>query len=81
LDRADLRPIVETCLAELLDRFGPQDRLAFSEKEAAKLLGIESHVLRDARLRNEIVGARLGRGYSYTRRDLLEFMERRKQMK
>src|SRR5262249_31708534 len=75
----DLRPLVSSVIAEMMDRFGEdQGRLAFSEAEAAKMLGIRSHVLRDARLRGEIVGSKLGRGYSYTRAALLAFLEQRR---
>ncbi|MBS0265429.1 MAG: helix-turn-helix domain-containing protein [Planctomycetes bacterium] len=74
----ELKPFIDAALAEMLARFGIQDRIAYSEVEAAALLGIRSHVLRDARLRGEIVGAKLGRGYSYTRADLIEYVERRK---
>ena len=74
----DLKPFIDAALAEIIARFGPGDRLAYPESEAAQLLGVKSHVLRDARLRGEITGAKLGRGYAYTRADLLAFIERRK---
>jgi hypothetical protein len=74
----ELKPFIDAALAEMLARFGPADRLAYAEREAAQLLGVKSHVLRDARLRGEITGAKLGRGYAYTRADLLAFLERRK---
>jgi hypothetical protein len=74
----DLRPLVETVVSEMLTRFSPGDRLAWPEAEAAALIGVKSHVLRDARLRGEITGAKLGRGWSYTRPDLLKFIESRR---
>jgi hypothetical protein len=60
----DLRPLIEVvvteCLARLRDdeaRLG--DRMAFSEQEAARLIGIAPHVLRDARLRGDISASRI----------------------
>ena len=78
----DLRPLVEAvvteCLARLADdeaRIG--DKLAFSEDEAARLIGIESHVLRDARLRGNISASRIaGRRIRYQRQDILSYLNR-----
>jgi hypothetical protein len=75
----DLQPIIDRAIASAVERFGDPSRLAFTEAESAALIGQKSHVLRDARLRGEIVGAKVGRGYCYTRQDLLQFLERRKQ--
>jgi hypothetical protein len=77
-DPADLRPIVTACLAEIIDRFGDPSRLAFREDEAAALIGQKPYTLRDARLRGEIAGAKVGRGYVYTRAELVTFLEQRR---
>lgn len=74
----DLAPVITRIVTELQKRFGTADRLCYPEAEAAELLGVKQHVLRDARLRGEISGSKLGRGYSYTRAALLEFIERRR---
>jgi hypothetical protein len=76
--RDDLRPIVEACLAELLDRFGDPARVAYPEPEAAQLLGVEQVTLADERRRGQIKAAKIGRSWSYTRADLVAFVERRK---
>lgn len=75
----DLKPIVQQIVVEMLDRFGSDpNRIAYSEPESAAMLGLKSHQLRDARLRGEITGAKLGKSYHYTRAELLGFLERRK---
>lgn len=51
-------------------------RFAFSEREAADVLGIRPYVLRDARLRGEIEGTRLGRRVLYSREQLLAFFRK-----
>lgn len=75
----DIRPIVAAAVEAVLARraagesqLGP--RLGFPEAEAAQLLGIEQHVLRDARLRGEINAVRLGRQWIYSRETLLKFL-------
>ena len=78
--RDELRPLIEAVVAELFDRFGhDHNRIAYKEAEAAALLGMKSHVVRDARLRGQISGSKVGRGYVYTRADPLAFVERQKQ--
>jgi len=84
-DEADLRPLIEqivcAALAQLQadqGRFG--DRIAFTEPEAAALLSLRPHVLRDARLRGEISGARVGKRILYERDELLRFLHRQRQL-
>jgi hypothetical protein len=82
LDAADLielRPlIVETARAVLdelrANEFLRGERLGFTEPEAAALLGLARHVLRDCRLRGEIVGRHAGRKILYSRTELLRFL-------
>jgi hypothetical protein len=80
-DDADLEPLVAKVVAKVLaerdadtGRLG--GRLAFSEAEAAALLGVKPHVLRDCRLRGEIVGSKIGKKVMYERTQLLELLER-----
>jgi hypothetical protein len=80
-DRDELEPLVELVVAATLDRLSAQrqqfgDQLAFSESEAAALLGVRRHVLRDARLRGEVVGVRIGKGIRYSRDELLRFLRK-----
>ncbi len=83
-DQDALRPLVHLAVAEALDRMEGErakfnGRLAFTEAEAAVLLGVKPHVLRDCRRRGELQGAKVGSKIVYTRADLLEFLERQKE--
>jgi hypothetical protein len=83
-DREDLQPLVQLAVAEALSRMEDEraklnGRLAFTEPEAAALLGVKPHVLRDCRRRRELQGAKVGCKIVYTRADLLEFLERQKE--
>ena len=53
-------------------KFG--NRLAYTEPEAAALLGIRPYVLRDCRLRGEIAGSKIGKRIFYSRDQLLELL-------
>ena len=83
-DREALRPLVQLAVAEALDRMEEErakfkGRLAFTEPEAAVLLGVKPHVLRDCRRRGELQGAKVGSKIVYTRADLLDFLDRQKE--
>ena len=57
-----LRPLIREVVVEVLDQFRQAEartdgRLCYSEAEAARLLGLEPHVLRDERLRGRIGAA------------------------
>ncbi len=51
-------------------------RMGFPEAEAASLLGVPRHVLRDARLRNEISAVRVGKKIVYAKEELLAYLTR-----
>jgi hypothetical protein len=79
IDPAELKVIVREVAAELERERATLDiapeRLAYSESEAADLLGLKPHVLRDERLRGrightKIVGGRI----RYRREDLLAYL-------
>lgn len=53
------------------------ERLGYTEPEAASLLSVPPHVLRDCRLRGEISARKVGRCYIYSRRELVEFLNKR----
>lgn len=83
-DQDDLRPLVHLAVVEALDHLEAErtklhGKLAFPEAEAAMLLGVKPHVLRDCRRRGELQGARVGSKIVYTRADLLEFLDRQKE--
>jgi hypothetical protein len=53
------------------------DRLAFSEAEAARLLGLNPHQLRDERRRGRIEASEVvGRRIRYLREDLMAYLMR-----
>lgn len=75
----ELRPVVAAVVAEVLATRSVIDgklgsRLAFTEVEAAALLGVARHTLRDARLRGEIAGRLLGKKIIYSRDELVRFL-------
>ena len=83
-DREELRPLVHLAVAEALERLESDraklnGKLAFPEAEAAMLLGVKPHVLRDCRRRGELQGAKVGSKIVYTRADLLDFLDRQKE--
>ena len=83
-DRDALRPLVRLAVAEAMERLEEEraklnGRLAYTEPEAAVLLGVKPHVLRDCRRRGELHGAKVGSKIVYTRADLLDFLERQKE--
>ncbi len=84
IDAEDLKPLVERVVTETLTRLDElraalPDRVAFSEEEAARLLGLEPHQLRDERRRGRIKASKIvGRRVRYFRADLVQYiMERR----
>jgi hypothetical protein len=84
-DDAVLRPLIEQVVTAAFTQFQADqsllgDKLAFTEPEAAALLSLRPHVLRDARLRGEISGARVGKRILYDRDELLRFLHRRRQL-
>lgn len=78
-DIQDLSPLIATAvratLAEIEASAQKLDgRLAFTEAEAALLLGVDRHVLRDCRLRGEINARKCGKKIIYSRESLLKFL-------
>jgi hypothetical protein len=61
--------VVRTVLAEL-KRANGSSRLAYTEAEAAALLGVPRHSLRDCRLRGEIHATKVGKRLIYARSEL-----------
>ena len=79
LDDADVESLVTKVVAKVLaereatdTKFG--NRLAFTEPEAAALIGVQPHTLRDCRLRGELVGSKVGKRVMYSRDTLLKFL-------
>jgi hypothetical protein len=61
--------VVRQVLAQLKPMNG-SSRLGYSESEAAALLGIPRHSLRDCRLRGEIHATKVGKRLIYQRSEL-----------
>ena len=75
----EFRPLIQAVVAETLAATNGvsakfDTRLGFPEAEAAALLGVERHVLRDARLRGEIEASRVGKRIVYTPEQLREYL-------
>lgn len=69
-----LRPLLEAVVIDVLARVATDGRIAYSETEAAALLGVARHVLRDARLDGKVRATKVGRGVRYTRHELLRLL-------
>ncbi len=80
IDPAELAPIIAATVSEVMARIRDDDaalgdKLAFDEREAARLLGLEPHQLRDERLRGRIAASHIvGRRIRYQRADLLAYL-------
>ncbi|HBI41571.1 MAG TPA: hypothetical protein DDY78_01780 [Planctomycetales bacterium] len=75
-----IRQVVEQTIAVMeQDRAAIGDKLAYSEAEAARLLSLHVHQLRDERLRGRIK-ASVGpaRKILYTRGDLMDYLQSRR---
>jgi excisionase family DNA binding protein len=67
--------LLRAIVAELQAEIAMDDRLAYAEKDAAALLGVPRHVLRDARLRGEVRAVKLGKSWRYSRANLLRYLD------
>lgn len=77
VDDAELKSLVNEVVEQTLSALGwPTGRVALTEAEAAQACGVKRHVLRDARLRGELAGRRVGKGILYTPDDLRSFLDR-----
>jgi hypothetical protein len=79
-DPEALTPLVQQVVTETLrqlerDREKVNGKLAYTEAEAAALLSLDQHQLRDLRRRGEIPASRgPGKMVLYTQRQLLDFL-------
>ena len=78
-EEADITQIANAIVTEMsLGQLGQGDdsseRLGYTEAEAAELIGVAKHVLRDARYRSEISAKLVGKKYIYTRESLIEYL-------
>jgi hypothetical protein len=76
----DLAPLIRDIVQEVINQFQEfhaksGDKLCHTEEEAAILLGLKSHQLRDARLAGKIECCQLtGRRIRYTKEQLLDYL-------
>lgn len=82
LDGPSLRPVIEQVVAMALEQLQaasaqlPGNRLGYPEGEAAALLGLPQHVLRDCRRRGELQAVKVGKRWIYSRDSLQKFLNR-----
>jgi hypothetical protein len=76
LSSDDLRPIVAVVVQEMLTTAAAikPDRIGYSEREAAELIGLPRHVLRDCRLRGEIHARKVGKQFIYAADELRRWL-------
>ena len=77
----DLELLVARVVDEVLVRASTKqdvagERLGFTEAEAAEKLGVERHVLRDARRRGELEASKIGKRIIYTPEQLRAYLSR-----
>ena len=78
----DLKPLIEAVISATVKKLAEDtaaigERLAISEPEAAHLLSLEPHQLRDERRRGRIAASRIvGRRIRYSRQDLMDYLAR-----
>ena len=80
-DLEELKPVIEATVRMTIEvlrdetsQVESQTRM-FSEEEAADLFGVEKHVLRDARNRNELDFYRIGKFVRYDLKQLEKWKE------
>jgi excisionase family DNA binding protein len=80
LDESELRPLVKSVVAEVLMELEQlkkthDGRLAYTEAEAANMLGLKQHQLRDIRRNGKIGHTRIvGKRIRYTLQDLMAYL-------
>jgi hypothetical protein len=84
IDPEALRPLIRAAAAEAVAAFREAEaklpeRLAFDEREAARLLGMNPHQLRDERRRKRIQASKIvGGRIRYSKKELLRYLDERK---
>ena len=85
LDAESVHPVLQLLSESLLEQLKEQvrqeepERLGYTEPEAAVMLGMKAHQLRDERLRGRVECYRVtGNGVRYSRQHLLDYLTRDK---
>ena len=71
--------VSETLRAVRESSLAGDERLAYLEPEAASLLGLQKHQLRDERLKGRVEATKVAGKWSYTRDSLLDYLARGRQ--
>ena len=76
----DLRPLIRQVVAETIgrveaDQVKVNGKLSYTESEAAALLGVPRHSLRDLRLSGRIKASKIGKRILYSRESLVRLLE------
>src|SRR5262245_43909535 len=85
VDADNLVPLIRRVAQEVISLYDaaratlPEGRLAFSEEEASRLIGLQPHQLRDERRRGRIQASQVvGRRIRYLRDDLIAYLTSRR---
>ena len=84
IDHNALAPLIRAVAQEVVSELRDdehrldKDRLAYPEAEAAALMGVPRHRLRDARLRGELKASRIGKVLVYEDSELRAFLRRQR---
>ena len=71
----ELQDALDNAVADALgDHFDLDRPLAVNEATAARLLGVNTHQLRDLRLKGDVQPRKAGRSYLYSKACLLAFL-------
>jgi len=85
IPEADLQPLVEAVVRQTVEQLQADSmlagdgRIAVLETEAASLIGVKSHTLRDARLRGEITATKIGGRIGYEISEIRAYLARNRQ--
>ncbi|MEQ8786244.1 MAG: helix-turn-helix domain-containing protein [Pirellulaceae bacterium] len=76
----ELAPLIEQIVQVTIEQLNSQQcklngRIGFTEREAAELLGVQQHTLRDCRLRGEISAKKMGSRYVYAAETLRKYLK------
>ena len=82
IPESDLQSLVEVVVRQTIEQLRSGDllagesRLAVLETEAASMIGVKAHSLRDARLRGEITATKIGGRIGYEITELRAYLAR-----
>lgn len=76
LNPIEFQPLIDAAVKKAIGELEKRNgRISYSETEAAEVIGVSPHCLRDCRYRGEIKATKLGKAWLYRRSDLIAFLE------